>query len=162
VPGEETFKLPISKGTKRSFECHHCGRVFVRREHRQRHIETMHQGAKDFKCELCMRVFSRKDNMMQHVRNKHGKIKLLAESGKVNQQLCLTAKPQVPAALRDSSRNEHDGTTSSMHQDSTQGRVPLVSLSPPTALAQPTLGLGPSSALHPTSQLLLEWLRFHQ
>lgn len=48
-----------------SLTCIHCGEVFQRREHRNRH-QLQHTGAKPFGCNICHKSFSRSDTLRRH------------------------------------------------------------------------------------------------
>ncbi|KAH7313965.1 hypothetical protein B0I35DRAFT_513526 [Stachybotrys elegans] len=45
--------------------CEHCGEVFQRREHRDRHL-LRHTGVKPFQCPVCSKSFSRSDTLLRH------------------------------------------------------------------------------------------------
>lgn len=48
-----------------SFPCEHCGELFHRREHRNRH-QLRHTGVKPFACTECDKSFSRNDTLLRH------------------------------------------------------------------------------------------------
>lgn len=55
----------------RLFVCDICGSRYVRSEHRDRHVRSVHRGQKPFACSVCGKAFSRSDNCAVHVRDVH-------------------------------------------------------------------------------------------
>ncbi|KAH8894359.1 hypothetical protein GQ53DRAFT_717088 [Thozetella sp. PMI_491] len=48
-----------------NLSCHHCGKTFQRREHRDRHL-LRHSGSRPFRCALCSKTFARSDTLQRH------------------------------------------------------------------------------------------------
>ncbi|KAI0156034.1 hypothetical protein BJ166DRAFT_531989 [Pestalotiopsis sp. NC0098] len=53
-----------------SISCEHCGEVFQRKEHRDRHV-LRHSGLRPFRCSNCNRAFPRRDTLLRHHATHH-------------------------------------------------------------------------------------------
>ncbi|KUI56779.1 Zinc finger protein MSN4 [Cytospora mali] len=67
-----TARARTSSEQARPFSCGKCGKGFLRNEHLQRHIDTVHEKVVGAQCSACGKKFSRRDNGLAHLRSCSG------------------------------------------------------------------------------------------
>lgn len=60
----DTLTADISK--KKCYECQNCNKIYKRRDHLARHMQTAHSELRPFLCRVCSHTFSRKDRLTRH------------------------------------------------------------------------------------------------
>ena len=59
----------------KEFLCHLCNNRFTRKDHLNRHIESVHVKYVKHECSACNQEFSRKDSLTRHVNEIHARAK---------------------------------------------------------------------------------------
>lgn len=73
---EFKYVIPPKRPKKQKHEnllCPICGKIFTRKPYLDKHISTVHEGAKAFKCDDCGRCFGQKGTLKLHKKCVHEK-----------------------------------------------------------------------------------------
>ena len=87
-------KISVDKKIS-SIKCNICYKIFSRREHLARHIQTVHEKLKPYQCIICSKGFTRKDHLRVHNITVHEKVSLVSRKSFFRLQNQLSHKFSV-------------------------------------------------------------------
>lgn len=59
-------RLTSDDSKTKCYECKNCNKIYKRRDHLARHMQTAHSELRPFLCRVCSHTFSRKDRLIRH------------------------------------------------------------------------------------------------
>ena len=70
----QTFKtIKMKKSIGRKFKCKQCGKTFLKANHLDDHVNSVHL-KKIFPCHVCEKIFNHRSNLGQHMKKDHPEV----------------------------------------------------------------------------------------
>ena len=67
--------MSVHENKKEVFECNHCGKKFVEKGNKKKHIATVHEGKGKSTCKLCNKMLAGPTVLKRHIAFVHDKVK---------------------------------------------------------------------------------------